>query len=428
MKIINEGRISDFARKVNSTAKNVVDDIENTLDYYNGKRDSKFDYKSKANDSDLEKTPLGADSKGLKYQAKKDDRRNMVQVQFDVREVPRSLADRVNPTKKSQNSLVQYITSYDEDSYTVTMELPMSDSKDKDESVMTPTPVPYKGQVCDKDGILIPKDSAKVEDEEQESSLVLKESQIDLDEFYSELKLELDAPEESEEVLDETAGLELSIPEVVTDPVKGDFLEIKINNKIYRYELSDSSDKTVSDVARTVTGIQKHSDGRALAYLKKNMKLVKTTIEESSSFKDHHICQGCGKPLSQCTCEVQEEDIDFDNLEESSSCQIVFKIDGDTFDQMCKENQLIQYIRSDQYLDFRSEFTKGFSSFDKAVDSLWNFDGNYEREYYSDLLKKYLQDNQKIDECTQPSSVGQHKTDSIDIIEGCGNEEEGTNE
>lgn len=27
------------------------------------------------------------------------------------------------------------------------------------------------------------------------------------------------------------------------------------------------------------------------------------------SFKDHHICQGCGKPLSQCTCEV--EGLDF---------------------------------------------------------------------------------------------------------------------
>lgn len=26
--------------------------------------------------------------------------------------------------------------------------------------------------------------------------------------------------------------------------------------------------------------------------------------ESKNPFKDHHICQGCGKPLSQCTCEV----------------------------------------------------------------------------------------------------------------------------
>lgn len=31
--------------------------------------------------------------------------------------------------------------------------------------------------------------------------------------------------------------------------------------------------------------------------------------EKKVSFKDAHICQGCGKPLSQCTCEVKEESI-----------------------------------------------------------------------------------------------------------------------
>lgn len=33
-----------------------------------------------------------------------------------------------------------------------------------------------------------------------------------------------------------------------------------------------------------------------------------TELKESgNSFKSHHICQGCGKPLDQCTCEVEDE-------------------------------------------------------------------------------------------------------------------------
>lgn len=31
------------------------------------------------------------------------------------------------------------------------------------------------------------------------------------------------------------------------------------------------------------------------------------TITEGNSFKDHHICQGCGKPLSKCTCSIDED-------------------------------------------------------------------------------------------------------------------------
>lgn len=38
--------------------------------------------------------------------------------------------------------------------------------------------------------------------------------------------------------------------------------------------------------------------------------------EEQSkvNFKDVHLCQGCGKPLSQCTCEVEEESLELDHV------------------------------------------------------------------------------------------------------------------
>lgn len=41
--------------------------------------------------------------------------------------------------------------------------------------------------------------------------------------------------------------------------------------------------------------------------------------ESSNPFKSHHICKGCGKPLDQCTCEVKEEDVDLNSLEESAT-------------------------------------------------------------------------------------------------------------
>lgn len=41
----------------------------------------------------------------------------------------------------------------------------------------------------------------------------------------------------------------------------------------------------------------------------KDFSIEPINEEKKVSFKDAHICQGCGKPLSQCTCEVKEESI-----------------------------------------------------------------------------------------------------------------------
>ena len=49
-------------------------------------------------------------------------------------------------------------------------------------------------------------------------------------------------------------------------------------------------------------------------------------LTESESLEkcvdDHHICQGCGKPLSQCTCEIEEEDFSEDESQTYSVVRV----------------------------------------------------------------------------------------------------------
>ena len=48
-------------------------------------------------------------------------------------------------------------------------------------------------------------------------------------------------------------------------------------------------------------------------------RVKKSRTEGKNPFKDKHICQGCGKPLSQCTCKISEESFEED-LSESFKC------------------------------------------------------------------------------------------------------------
>lgn len=471
--IVQEGpvfdKVKDVARKVNDTARNKVNNIKNTIDYVSGKRDSRFTYDSKASLIDLRKTALKTyANEASGWKLSKDPVNNMLRAQFPAKKVSRNLANRVDPNNKDRNSqsLSNYIIGYDKSTDIVTMELPMdsgssaqktaqkrlskrnkSKSSKSNESVMTPTPTPYKGEVCDKDGKLIKKESltlrtplregfieagdleegdyiddfvtgevvdvhfpdeitvtvrVKTESGDLETADFYPSDEVEVvDTPHSDYEESLTLKTESEDLL-ETPGLTLSVPEVVTDPKSGDSLVIKINGKEYRYVLPETSDKSVSDVARTVTGIQKHSEGRALAYLKKNMKLVTEAIdsdddevqdeivksvirdvnkkgldinsekyvneienslkdkgistdadylgsmivdvmnESKNPFKDNHICQGCGNPLSQCTCEVdtKEEDIDFDGLDECTQPSSIGQYKSDSIDLIDNEEEV----------------------------------------------------------------------------------------
>lgn len=494
MKIIQEGPVLDKMKEITSkvvdgvskagdTARNTIINAKNTVDYLKGNRDTRFSYDDKGTVRDVRNTALKAyANEAGDWKIDKDSANGMLRVRFDAKKVSTNLANRVNPSLDRSDSLASYITGYDRGTNTVTMEVPLDggssakkkaqkkldkrkkESTDHDEleSVMTPTPIPYKGEVCDKDGKLIKKES-----------LTLKT--------------------ESEDLL-ETPGLTLSVPEVVTSPKSGDSLVIKINGKEYKYVLPETSDKSVSDIARTVTGIQKHSEGRALAYLKKNMKLVKESIEndddeeviksivrdvnrkgldrdseeyinqieselkkknisvdadqlgsiivgldeslddptmtteevedfyskelsEGNSFKDSHICQGCGNPLSQCTCDTdtKEEDIDFNALEE-----------GYTYDDEWVYKETDGAVNSPTWVRYPFKTTERlrgnklrwvlfkYSLARNTYMQVKVFDTAEEAKEFADNTSVF---KKKKKECTQPSSIGQYKTDSINLID-----------
>lgn len=67
-------------------------------------------------------------------------------------------------------------------------------------------------------------------------------------------------------IIDETVGLEIKNP-----TVNYGLFKITIRNKTYSYQ---SDEYTAEELYRKFTTMQKYSDGKALAWLKKHSKLV----------------------------------------------------------------------------------------------------------------------------------------------------------
>lgn len=67
-------------------------------------------------------------------------------------------------------------------------------------------------------------------------------------------------------IVDETAGLDLKNPQV-----RFGVFKITIGNRTYSYQ---SSEYTAEDLYKKFTAMQKYSDGKALAWLKKHAMLV----------------------------------------------------------------------------------------------------------------------------------------------------------
>ncbi len=74
------------------------------------------------------------------------------------------------------------------------------------------------------------------------------------------------------------------------------------------------------------------------------------------------------------------------NIRESS---VTVQISRDDFDRMCRENSILQGLSRSDYIEIRDLFNIGYEDFDVAVNDLWNADDLHEREWYSNLLKKY---------------------------------------
>ena len=100
--------------------------------------------------------------------------------------------------------------------------------------------------------------------------------------------------------LKETPGLKLSSPKVTykdQDDYEGR-LEIEINGKKYMYRCNMGTDTTAREMADKVAKMQKFSDGKALAYLKKNMHLVTEGVKvEALKSASPYMLRNDGKLL-----------------------------------------------------------------------------------------------------------------------------------
>lgn len=147
----------------------------------------------------------------------------------------------------------------------------------KSESVMTPTPTPYKlkNHQVDRNGKRISKKEDK--DEMNESFLKLKISE------------------------------EIKPNQVIDGDSDGDMRLVKSD---LGYVIVDPEDNYLAAVDAT-------TDQDAKNKFQNGQFESKKVETKKNSFKDHHICQGCNKPLSQCTCEVEDEDKVNESLNEN---------------------------------------------------------------------------------------------------------------
>lgn len=141
--------------------------------------------------------------------------------------------------------------------------------------------------------------------------------------------------------------------------------------------------------------------------------------ESGNPFKSHHICQGCGKPLDQCTCAVEgEEAISEENLNETIKESLksedgwseeIYNIVDPFFVEVEKVAYEVRNGRRGVYRfgDTVEDLAQVFRGFSEMADSI------------TDELDR---DQDRLEEdcgtsATQTSGVGQHKVGSIDLLE-----------
>lgn len=202
--------------------------------------------------------------------------------------------------------------------------------------------------------------------------------------------------------------------------------------------------------------------------------------ESKNPFKDHHICQGCGKPLSQCTCKVNEDEEEVDesltegkdSVNKDDRDDIIFRLRKlrteasealhkyENLDNLEECRDILYYLVNDsrRLLDFVNDLlvSRKSESLEEDVSETPDYeavgvkempDGTYELQcidhsYNDEEFTKYigrpgtptakknaslffrdktlyfkdkeLEDHIKsmfLEECTQPSNIGQYKVD-----------------
>lgn len=277
--------------KVNEGVADTVNKLRATKDYLTGKHTnalgnliSATDEEIKSNDT-LAKLTKSFDKVKSKYDVQIDPRSKKLRMTFDSRKVPTELVDDF----KSDGKYDKLVNSYDPKSYEVEMifdvekNIPTNNTNRSnsttatadnandstaEESVMVPTPTPYKYKPA------VP-------------------------------------PEEDDDGLTITEDLTMTEVEPYQDDSADDIgLRTTINGRKYNFRMKDDSPYTVDQMFSKVNKMMTFSKGKALAFLKKNAVGVRaeSALREGNPFKSSFVCQGCGKTLDQCTCDLPDVD------------------------------------------------------------------------------------------------------------------------
>lgn len=162
---------------------------------------------------------------------------------------------------------------------------------------------------------------------------------------------------------------------------------------------------------------------------------------KENGFKDHHICDGCGNPLSKCTCSIEEapeahdSDTKVVGSQPSSSSRIyqylvnyeynpdneigniyyeIYNLSNEIVDviddynlQDNTDHQVVINVILPDDIDVYEYEDKLNTLSDKITDVV----------YIGDITEGCrLEDFGFASSATQPSSIGQHKSCSIDMI------------
>ena len=135
-------------------------------------------------------------------------------------------------------------------------------------------------------------------------------------------------------------------------------------------------------------------------------------LTESESLEkcvdDHHICQGCGKPLSQCTCEIKEEDFS----EDESQTYSVVRVGGSIGEKSFVVKSGLSKEEAQEYAKVRM---KSLSPGEKKYYGIKYKvvpDKNLKNEF-SESLKE---DEEEVDESLTEGKDSVSKDDRDDII------------
>lgn len=233
---------------------------------------------------------------------------------------------------------------------------------------------------------------------------------VDDNDKIDKLELDLNDKETIDEdnELNETTGLVLSNPQLAykdRDDLEGR-LEIKINDKLYKYRLNPDTNLTTQEMIDKINSIKKHSDGKALAYLKKNMHLVNESVNNSKDNKVNRLL----KEIKDKFYEIAKSD------------EFGYESDEEVNDYLNPYFEIVSNDDKTYEINYRAEFY-GYDSQSSMDEELNKIIEKYDKDAYFEPVEPgistaviSLNKNESVDNDSNKLSV----KDSI-ICSKCGN-------